>query len=136
MVLQTDEFNHKMKYAFMNDDPEGVLASVYDNDLPHPYFDPKKIAFAHLRTYNHWHWSQREKSDRTIVFQDLEYLLPFEDNNFSNSFHTLTNDYPCLEGDYLIRSSISKNDHLWPCKNVFSSCHLIKTNMANKRLFI
>ena len=132
MVLQTDEFNHKMKYAFMNDDPEGVLASVYDNDLPHPYFDPKKIAFAHLRSYNHWHWSEREKSDRTIVFQDLEYLLPFEDNNFSNSFHTLTNDYPCLEGDYLIRSSISKNDHLWPCENVFSSWHLINTNMANK----
>ena len=66
MVLQTDEFNHKMKYAFMNDDPEGVLASVYDNDLPHPYFNPKNIAFSHLRSYNHWHWLEREKSNRTI----------------------------------------------------------------------
>lgn len=143
MVLQTDEFNHKMKYAFMNDDPEGVLSSVYDNELPHPYFNPKDIAFSHLRSYNHWHWLEREKSNRTIIFQDLEYLLPYENNDqvikekvvqspFSKNFTTLSNKPPCIEGDYLIKSSISKNDHLWPCENVFSSWHLINTNMANK----
>ena len=72
----TDEFNHKMKYAFMNDDPEGVLASVYDNDLSHPILIPEHIGFRHLRTYDHLNWLEREQSQQNNSIQDLEYLLP------------------------------------------------------------
>ena len=127
--MQTDEFNHKMKYAFMNDDPEGILASVYDNDLPHPYFNPEHIGFRHLRTYDHLNWLEREQSNRTIVFQDLEYLLPYEDLYFKTDSNP-----PCKEGDYLIKSCISKNDHMLPCEYTFSSWHFINTNMANQHV--
>ena len=57
--MQTSEFNRLMKYAHMNDDPYGVLGSIYDNDLPHPYFDPKPIGFSKLRDFDHNKWLWR-----------------------------------------------------------------------------
>jgi len=66
--LQTSEFNRLMKYAFLNEDPFGVLGSIYNNDVPHPYFNPEDIAFTKLRSFDHNKWQEREKSNRTIVF--------------------------------------------------------------------
>lgn len=129
--LQTSEFNRLMKYAHMNDDPYGVLSSIYDNELPHPYFNPEYIGFSKLRSFDHNKWQEREKSNRTIVFEDLEYVIPGEQFIWEAS-----GTPPCQEGDYLITSSITYNDHKWPCEYAFSSWHLVNTSMSNKDLIL
>lgn len=129
--LQTSEFNRLMKYAHMNDDPYGVLSSIYDNELPHPYFNPKYIGFSKLRSFDHNKWQEREKSNRTIVFEDLEYVIPGEQFIWEAS-----GTPPCQEGDYLITSSITYNDHKWPCEYAFSSWHLVNTSMSNKDIIL
>ena len=92
--MDTREFNRLMKYAFMNDDPYGVLSAIYDNELPHPYFNPKHIGFSKLRSFDHNLWLEREKSDRTIVFEDLEYIIPGEELIWN-----ATGTPPCTEKD-------------------------------------
>lgn len=129
--MNTSEFNRLMKYAFMNDDPYGVLSAIYDNELPHPYFNPKYIGFSKLRSHDHNLWLEREKSDRKIVFEDLEYIIPGEEFIWN-----ATGTPPCTEKDFLITSSITTNDHLWPCEYAFSSWHLVQTHMTNVDTFI
>lgn len=124
--MQTSEFNRLMKYAFMNDDPYGILGAIYDNEIPHPYFNPKHIGFSKLRDFDHNTWLTREQSNRTIVFEDLEYIIPGEKLNWD-----AVGDPPCTEQDKLITSSITFNDHLWPCEYAFSSWHLVQTHMQN-----
>ena len=124
--MDTREFNRLMKYAFMNDDPFGVLGSIYDNELPHPYFNPKNIGFSKLRDFDHNTWLSREQSNRTIVFEDLEYIIPGEKLNWD-----AVGDPPCNEQDKLITSSITVNDHLWPCEYAFNSWHLVQTHLQN-----
>ena len=126
--MQTSEFNRRMKYAFMNDDPFGVLSSIYDNDVPHPYFNPKNIAFTKLRNFDHSKFVEREKSSRTIIWEDLEYIMP---GNEMGDMHCKDGSPACIETDYLIKSCITTKDHLWPCKYTFSSWHLINTSMSN-----
>ena len=129
--MDTREFNRKMKYAHMNNDPYGVLSAIYDNEIPHPYFDPKHIGFSKLRDFDHNTWLPREQSNRTIVFEDLEYIIPGEKLNWD-----AVGDPPCTEQDKLITSSITVNDHLWPCEQAFSSWHLVQTHMQNAETFV
>jgi len=129
--MQTSEFNRLMKYAQMNDDPFGVLGQIYDNDLPHPYFDPAHIGFSKLRDFNHNQWLLREDSDRTIIFEDLEYIIPGEKFNWD-----VVGNPPCTKRDRLIKSSITSNDHLWPCPYTFNSWHLVQTHLQNKDTFV
>lgn len=129
--MDTREFNRLMKYAFMNDDKGGVLNSIYDSEFPHPYFNPKNIAFRKLRTFDHNCWTVRENSERIIVFEDMEYIIPGE-----KFIWEAAGSPPCIEQDYLITSSITKNDHLWPCPYAFSSWHLAQTSMMNKDIFV
>ena len=120
-----------MKYAHMNDDPYGVLGAIYDNELPHPYFDPKHIGFSKLRDFDHNTWLSREQTNRTIVFEDLEYIIPGAKLNWD-----AVGDPPCTEQDKLITSSITINDHLWPCDYAFSSWHLAQTHMQNIETYV
>ena len=73
----------------------------------------------------------REKSNRTIVFEDLEYIIPGEKLNWD-----AIGDPPCTEQDKLITSSITMNDHLWPCEYAFSSWHLVQTHMINENTYV
>ena len=129
--MDTREFNRLMKYAHMNDDPYGVLSAIYDNELPHPYFDPEYIGFSKLRDFDHNTWLHREQSTRTMVFEDLEYIIPGAKLNWD-----AVGDPPCTEQDKLITSSITINDHLWPCEYAFSSWHLVQTHMTNLNTFV
>ena len=104
--MQTSEFNRLMKYAHMNDDPYGVLSAIYDNEIPHPYFNPKHIGFSKLRSFDHNLWLDREQSNRTIVFEDLEYIIPGEKFNWD-----AVGDPPSTEQDKLITSSITVANH-------------------------
>ena len=129
--MQRSEFNRLMKYAHMNDDPGGVLSVVYDNELPHPYFNPANIGFAKLRSFDHNYWYEREQSDRTIVFEDLEYIVPGEDFIWA-----ARGTPPCTEHDRLLTSSITVKNHLWPCEYAFNSWHLVQTHMQNTDTFV
>jgi len=129
--MHTGEFNRRMKFAFMNDDPYGVLSAIYNNDIPHPYFNPQHIGFSKLRSFDHNLWLEREESTRTIVFEDLEYIIPGEQFIWQAS-----GTPPCIEKDILITSSITYKDYLWPCKYAFSSWHLVQTHMQNKDTFV
>jgi hypothetical protein len=129
--MQTSEFNRLMKYAHMNDDPYGILGVIYDNELPHPYFDPKHIGFSKLRNFDHNFWNTREDSNRIIVFEDMEYIIPGEEYIWN-----ATGTPPCIHRDKLITSSITVNDHLWPCDYVFNSWHLVQTHLQNKDTYV
>ena len=129
--MDTREFNRLMKYAHTNDDEFGTLAQIYDRVLPHPFFDYKKIMFTKLRNFDSNIWTVRENTDRKVVWEDLEFIIPGEEfiwNAVGNS--------PALKNDLLITSSITLNDHLWPCEYVFNSWHLVKTSEVNSKVFV
>ena len=72
--MQTSEFNRRMKFAHLNHDEGGVLHTVYNNELPHPYFDPQNITLSQLFFYQHDRWSNRKNT--VMVWQDIEYMDP------------------------------------------------------------
>jgi len=131
--LTPQEFNRRMKYAFLNDDPQGVLGQIYDDDLPHPYFDPAKIGFDKLRNFDHHAFTVREDSDRIMVYEDLEFILP-DNSDYWSSFGTGVK--PMRETDKLITSTITDRDHLWGCETAFNSWHLVQTHKQNKETFV
>lgn len=132
-------------YATQNDDPNGVLCTIYENP-PYPYFEPNNIGFRTLRNFNHQRFNTREQSDRLIVYEDLEYLLPYNQSFTPEEVHrtkainpnllNFVGEAPCIEKDKLITSCITSYDHLWPCEYTFSSWHLAKVNEQNKNTFI
>ena len=66
----------------LNDDPEGILASVYDNDLSHPIFLIRTYWFRHLRTYDHLNWLEREQSQQNNSIPRLRIFASHEDPIF------------------------------------------------------
>ena len=129
--MDTREFNRLMKYAHTNDDEFGTLAQIYDRVLPHPFFDYKKIMFTKLRNFDSNIWTVRENTDRKVVWEDLEFIIPGE----KFGWNTVGNS-PALEKDLLVTSSITDNDHLWPCEYVFNSWHLVRTSEVNSKVFV
>ena len=102
--MDTREFNRLMKYAHTNDDEFGILGQVYNRQVPMPYFDPSKIVFTKLRNFDLNTWTVRENTDRKVVWEDLEFIIPGEQfvwNTVGNS--------PALEKDLLVTSSITLN---------------------------
>jgi hypothetical protein len=110
-----------MKFAHLNHDEGGVLNTVYINELPHPYFDPKNITLSQLFFYQHNQWSNRKNN--VMVWQDIEYMDP--DN-------CVVDIQP---QDRLIHGSIYYNKQ-WPCESAFCSWHFHKVTTVNKDLNI
>ena len=133
--MDTREFNRLMKYAHTNDDEFGTLAQIYDRVLPHPFFDYKKIMFTKLRNFDHNTWAVRENTDRKVVWEDLEFIIPGRLPGEEFIWNTVGNS-PALKNDLLITSSITLNDHLWPCEYVFNSWHLVRTSEVNSKVFV
>jgi len=119
--MQTSEFNRRMKFAHLNHDEGGVLHTVYNNELPHPYFDPQNITLSQLFFYQHDRWSNRKNS--TMIWQDIEYMDP----------------YDCVVDiqpqDRLIHGSIYHNKQ-WTCESAFCSWHFHKVTTVNRDLSI
>jgi hypothetical protein len=117
--MDTREFNRLMKYSHLNDDESGVLQTVYNSELPHPYFDPKNITLNQLRFYKHDRWGERKNN--IMIWQDIEYLDPIE----------------CPVGiqpqDRVVCGSIYYNTS-WPCPSAFSSWHFHKVVVVNREL--
>lgn len=125
--MEKRKFNKLIKQSQLNDNHYGILENVYDNELPHPYFDPKKIGFYNYRFFQPDRYNDRSSlPDKSIVFHDSEHYLPG-----TKEFDIVGNS-PLTEKDYLITSCITDNDHRYPAPYVFNSWHLVKTREANK----
>ena len=126
------EFNEAMRLAHLNDNPFGILGNIYDDEYPHPYFDPDKIGFYRYRNYNHQQYTSRnELPDKSIVFEDFEMYIP----SIGDPDHKLAYDVeqcPLTERDYVITSCITKNDHMWPVPYVYNNYHFVRTHEVNK----
>jgi len=126
------EFNEAMRLAHLNDNPDGILNNIYDNEFPHPHFDPEKIGFYRYRNYNHQQYtSRKELPDKSIVFEDFEMYIP----GVGDLDHKLTYDIeqcPLTEKDYIITSCITTGDHKWPVPYVYNNYHFVRTNEVNK----
>jgi hypothetical protein len=126
------EFNEAMRLAHLNDNPFGILSNIYDDEHPHPYFDPDKIGFYRYRNYNHQQYtSRKELPNKSIVFEDFEMYIP----GIGDLDHTLIYDVeqcPLTECDYVITSCITKNDHMWPVPYVYNNYHFVRTHEVNK----
>ena len=119
--MDTREFNRRMKFAHLNHDEGGVLHTVYNNELPHPYFDPTNITLSQLFFYEHECWSNRKNN--VMIWQDIEYLDPDE---------CMVDIQP---QDRIIHGSIYYNKQ-WPCESSFCSWHFHKVTTVNKDLNI
>lgn len=115
-----------------NDNNEGILSHIYDDDIPHPYFDPTQIGFYRYRNYTHKDYAVRsELPDKSIVFEDFEMYLP----GVGDLDHKLTyniNNCPLTERDYLITACITKNDHMWTVPYVYNNYHFVQTHEVNR----
>ena len=119
--MQTSEFNRRIKFAHLNHDEGGVLNTVYNNELPHPYFDPKNITLSQLFFYQHDRWSNRKNN--VMIWQDIEYMDPDD---------CVIDIQP---QDRLIHGSIYYNKQ-WPCESAFCSWHFHKVTTVNRDLNI
>lgn len=120
--MDTREFNRRMKYAFMNDDPYGILGLVYDNKLPHPFFNPEQITFSNLIDFNTMEWIIPDRRGRVVIWECCEGLLP---SKFVQ--------HPCLhKDDVVLTVAKTAEDHLWPCVTVFNPYDWIKVQEVNK----
>lgn len=130
------EFNEAMRLAHLNDNPYGILSNIYDDDYPHPYFNPENIGFYRYRNFDHQKYADRSSlPDKTIVFEDFEMYIP----GVGDVDHKLTydpNDCPLTERDYIITSCITPNDHMWPVPYVYNNYHFVKTHEVNKKQII
>ena len=129
-------FNEAMRLAHLNDNPYGILSNIYDDEYPHPYFDPAQIGFYRYRNYNHQQYTSREElPNKSIVFEDFEMYIP----GVGDLDHKLTYDIkhcPLTERDYIITACITKNDHMWPVPYVYNNYHFVRTHVTNKKLYI
>jgi len=119
--MQTSEFNRRMKFAHLNHDESGVLLTVYNNELPFPYFNPQNITLTQLFFYQYDRWSNRKNT--IMVWQDIEYMDPDD----------------CVvdiqQQDRLIHGSIYHNKQ-WTCESAFCSWHFHKVTTVNRDLSI
>ena len=126
------QFNESMRLAHLNDNPHGVLSNIYDDEYPHPYFDPEQVGFHRYRNYNHQHYTSREElPNKSIVFEDFEMYVP----GVGDPLHNLKYDVsqcPLTERDYIITACITKNDHMWNAPYVYNNWHFVRTHEVNK----
>ena len=125
-------FNEAMRLAHLNDNTHGILSNIYDDEYPHPYFDPEQIGFYRYRNYNHCAYTDRSTlPNKSIVFEDFEMYIP----GIGDLDHKLTYDIgqcPLTKHDYVITACITKNDHMWPVPYVYNNYHFVQTHTVNK----
>lgn len=127
------EYNEAMRLAHLNDNTHGILSNIYDDEYPHPYFDPEQIGFYRYRNYNHCAYTDRSTlPDKSIVFEDFEMYIP----GIGDLDHKLTYDIgqcPLTKHDYVITACITKNDHMWSVPYVYNNYHFVRTHEVNKK---
>lgn len=119
--MDTCEFNRLMKHAHMNDDPYGILNLVYDNELPHPFFDPDQVTFSKLLDFNTNQWIVPDRQGRTVIWECCEGLLP---SKFIK--------HPSLDKDDIVLTvTKTAEDNQWPCLTAFNPYDWIQVNEVN-----
>lgn len=128
------QFNEAMRLAHLNDNPHGILSNIYDDEYPHPYFDPAQIGFYRYRNYDHQSFTSRvDLPNKSIVFEDFEMFIP----GVGDLDHKLTyniSQCPLTDRDFIITSCITSNDHLWPVPYVYNNYHFVRTHKTNKNI--
>ena len=130
-----EDFYRQIKLTSINDDPIGLLSNVYDDEYPHPVFDPKKICFRRYRNYDHRAYADRKsiKENVRTVFEDIEMYWPGEGDKWHGLVGTFDKERnPLKEHDFVITSCVTKNDHMWPVPYVYNNYHFVKTHMVNR----
>jgi hypothetical protein len=128
-----EDFYRQIKLTSLNDDPIGLLSNIYDDEYPHPVFDPQNICFRRYRNYNHQQYADRKsiKENVRTVFEDIEMYLP----GVGDSWHNLSFDQkknPLTEHDFVVTSCVTDRDHLWPVPYVYNNYHFVMTHMVNR----
>ena len=121
--MQTSEFNRLMKYAHMNDDPDGILNRIYDTFDPHPYFDPKKIAFSMLYDFDQKQYTTPIRDNRIIVWDMCEGF---------DSDIVLKQDI--RTEDILIKVCTGPHDNLYKCRTAFYSYDWVGVQKVNREI--
>ena len=125
----SSKYYEQIKLAQRNDNM-GVLENIYDNEIPHPAFDPKKIAFRQYRLFHPDRYNNRDVPENIpVVFHDQELNLA----NFDNTIYGIPTKGvdPLTDKDYMITSWISDRNNLYPVPYVFNSWALSATREAN-----
>jgi len=123
------EYYEQIKLAQQNDNI-GVLENIYDNEIPHPVFDLKKIAFRKYRFFHPDRYIDKDVPlNKIVVFEDQELNLA----NFDVTINGIPTKgiNPLTDKDYVITSWISNRDNLYPVPYVFNSWALSVTREAN-----
>ena len=129
-----DEYYQHLSMANRNDDPFGILSHIYDNEFPHPSFDPAKFGFYRYRNYNHQEYTVRNTlPDKSIVFEDFEMYIPGQ-GDVTHGLRADEEKMPLTDHDYIITSCITRNDNKWPVPYVYNNWHFVKTHQVNKNL--
>jgi len=128
------QFNEAMRLAHLNDNPHGILSNIYDDEYPHPYFDPEQIGFHRYRHYAHAQYSVRsDLPNKSIVFEDFEMYIPGVGDPQHNLVYNVDR-CPLTQIDYVITSCITTNDHMWPVPYVYNNYHFVRTHEVNKKV--
>jgi len=123
------EYYKRIKLAQQNDNI-GVLENIYDNEIPHPAFDPKKIAFRPYRLFHPDRYNDKNLPlNKIVVFEDRELNLA----NFDKTLNGVptSGSNPLTDKDYMITSWLSDKSNLYKVPTVFNSWALSATREAN-----
>ena len=110
----------------LNDDTAKALGNIYDNEYPHPVFDPNQICFRNYRNFPDMQYNDRRSIKKNVrtVFQDIEAYSP------SNTFYDQKFN-PLTAKDFVITSCVTNKDHMWPVPYVYNNYHFVKTHEVN-----
>jgi len=127
------EFNELIRLAFLNDDEFGILSNIYDNEHPHPHFNPDNLGFYRYRNYNHSAYTVRsDLDDKSYVFEDFEMYWP-GDGDENHGLRYQTKNQPLTDKDYMITACITDQDHRWPVPYCYNNYHFVRTHEVNKQ---
>lgn len=120
------DFHRQIKLTGLNDDTAKALGNIYDNEYPHPVFDPNQICFRNYRNFPDMQYNDRRSIKKNVrtVFQDIEAYSP------SNTFYDQKFN-PLTAKDFVITSCVTNKDHMWPVPYVYNNYHFVKTHEVN-----
>ncbi len=128
------QFNEYMRLAHMNDNPHGILSDIYEDEYPHPYFDPDRFGFYPLRSERvRTVYTDRDQlPNKSIIFRERYDYIPFR--GFPDDPMEPDRENPLRQGDYLIHSNITEFDNEIPVPHVYNNPILWETVKYNPGL--
>lgn len=126
------QFNEYMRLAHMNDNPHGILSDIYEDDYPHPYFDPDKFGFYPLRSerVRTVYTDRTQLPNKSIIFQEKYDYIPYR--GFPDDPMEEERNSPLKQGDYFLHANITEYDNELNVPHVYNNPILWDTVKYNK----